>query len=324
MSPAGPVLEPPPAPDSSFPPKVKQKEERTPVAEPPAAPVPLETSTRKLVPSRDTASYERPPEAPRRLQRDGTQSVSNYPDRSANNQTLPMDKSVAISGMKETPTGTRPLPRVDTPTTAKVKADSLPQSPSTTPLPQPQPVYNPAPTPAPPVERPARPQTQRLATPAQRQPTLDSVMPHPVQARESKGLLVQADFGARLGAFVLDFMFTLIAVDVVMYLLSAYGGRQSLNWSITAVVLISVLILLFNLILLPSFSGQTIGKKLLGIRIVHEDGSLLTFTGAIKRHLIGYLASALPLMFGFLSAMWSPHGRGWHDKIARTIVVKIV
>jgi uncharacterized RDD family membrane protein YckC len=128
-------------------------------------------------------------------------------------------------------------------------------------------------------------------------------MPHSAPAEGSTRGLSPADLGVRLGAFVFDLMLMLIAVDVIVYLLSTFGNRQSLNWWLTAIISITVLMLVFNLILLPSFSGQTIGKKILGIRIAHEDGRLLTFTGAIKRHVIGYPISALPLMFGFLSAM---------------------
>ena len=347
MSPGGPVLEPPPAPDSSFPPKIKPREEKPPVVVPTEVPTPPDTGTRKLAQVRDTGTYERAPEPPRRLERTGTQPISEYQDRMVNKSTVPLDKSTVVPGLKETPSGTRPLKRVDTPTatTAVVKTDHLPQAPSpaatpsaptppaSAPLPQSQPsspsevfarnAFIPEQK-TPLAERPARPQTRRLDTPAQRNEpaTLDSVMPHSEPSRESAGLYAQADFGIRLGAFVLDFMFMLIAVDVIVYLLSASGNRQSLNWWITAIIAISALILLFNLVLLPSFTGQSIGKKLLGIRILHEDGGLLTFIGAIKRHLIGYPLSALPLMYGFLSAMWSPRGRALHDKIAKTVVVK--
>src|SRR5207244_1985033 len=95
---------------------------------------------------------------------------------------------------------------------------------------------------------------------------------------------VPADPGTRFGAFALDNLLMVITVEVVIYLLSIFGGRQSLNWSLLAIILVSVFIFLFNCILLPSFTGQTIGKKILGIRILREDGLPLSLGDIIKRH----------------------------------------
>jgi len=147
-------------------------------------------------------------------------------------------------------------------------------------------------------------------------------MPNQEHAYESAGPITQADLGARLGAFLLDMMFMLIVADAIVYLASTYGGRQSLSWWLITITSAVAFIFLFNLILLPSFTGQSIGKKLLGIQIIHADGRPMTFSGAIKRHLIGYPLSALPLMYGFISAVWSSTGRAWHDKISKTVVVK--
>jgi uncharacterized RDD family membrane protein YckC len=152
--------------------------------------------------------------------------------------------------------------------------------------------------------------------------SLDAVMPHSELSEDYDEVLVPAEIGSRLGAFVIDWLCTLILVDVVLYLLTIYSGRQSLNWFLMATGLVFGLIYLINFILFPSFTGQSFGKTLLGIHIIHDDGRPLTFTGAIKRHLIGYLISAVPLMFGFISAMWSPRGRAWHDKLAKTVVVR--
>jgi uncharacterized RDD family membrane protein YckC len=137
-------------------------------------------------------------------------------------------------------------------------------------------------------------------------------------------LLTPADSGLRLGAFMLDMLLTVITVEVIIYFLTSFGGQRSLNWSFAAVILILLFFMAVNLLLLPGISGQTIGKKLLGIRIAYDDGSPLTFSGAIKRHLIGYPLSALPLMFGFLRILWDSNYQGWHDKLAKTVVVKVI
>ena len=66
--------------------------------------------------------------------------------------------------------------------------------------------------------------------------------------------------------------------------------------------------------------GQTIGKMLMGIKVVTMDDGLIRPGGAFLRW-TGYLVSFLPLAAGFL---WSAVDRehcAWHDRLARTRVV---
>ena len=68
-------------------------------------------------------------------------------------------------------------------------------------------------------------------------------------------------------------------------------------------------------------SGQTIGKLVLGIRIIRPDGSALSWGRALLRY-VGYLISGLVLSLGFLWLAFDRKRQGWHDKIAGTVVVQ--
>lgn len=70
-----------------------------------------------------------------------------------------------------------------------------------------------------------------------------------------------------------------------------------------------------------SQNGQTLGNKLLAIRVVREDNHPLDIGTGVVRY-IGYLISIIPLGLGFLWVAWDGKKQGWHDKIAKTIVVK--
>lgn len=61
--------------------------------------------------------------------------------------------------------------------------------------------------------------------------------------------------------------------------------------------------------------GQTIGKALLGIRVVAVDGQLLPVGAALLRWL-AMLVSALPFGMGFVMAGLRPDKRALHDLIA--------
>ncbi len=68
-------------------------------------------------------------------------------------------------------------------------------------------------------------------------------------------------------------------------------------------------------------NGQTIGKRLMGIRVVSLVHHRLSLWHSIERAL-GYGASALELGFGFLQYFIHPNRRTVHDRIAETIVVR--
>ena len=69
-----------------------------------------------------------------------------------------------------------------------------------------------------------------------------------------------------------------------------------------------------------STSGQTLGKRALGIKVVSVDGSPLTWRKGIMRS-VGYFLSDLSLGLGYLCALWDRNKQAGHDKIAGTYVV---
>jgi len=67
--------------------------------------------------------------------------------------------------------------------------------------------------------------------------------------------------------------------------------------------------------------GQTIGNKLLNIRVIKTDGSDLSITTALIRY-VGLIISILAIFIGVIWAAFDPNKQGWHDKIAGTYVIK--
>lgn len=123
---------------------------------------------------------------------------------------------------------------------------------------------------------------------------------------------VSADFGRRLVAWLIDAVivgvptFILMAILPLMlvWLVALAGGvaYQVYFWTST---------------------GQTIGKKAMGLKVVNaETGALLDTGGAVMRY-VGYMVSAIPIYLGFLWVIWDPQHDGWHDKIAKTKVIKV-
>jgi len=70
--------------------------------------------------------------------------------------------------------------------------------------------------------------------------------------------------------------------------------------------------------------GQTPGKMVLKIKVQKlEDGSLLGYRGAFMREVVGKFVSGMVFGLGYLWMIRDKDHQTWHDKIAKTVVVKI-
>ena len=69
--------------------------------------------------------------------------------------------------------------------------------------------------------------------------------------------------------------------------------------------------------------GATPGKKMIGLRIIREDGEEPLGWGTAFMRLVGYMVSGFILCIGFLMIAFNPDKMGLHDKIAKTRVLKI-
>jgi uncharacterized RDD family membrane protein YckC len=137
------------------------------------------------------------------------------------------------------------------------------------------------------------------------------------------GQYEQAGFGLRYGAWMFDFLIILIAMMGFTFAVSA-ASRRSVIGSNTDLLMVgglTLLLFLLNFVVLAGLVGQSLGMRILGIYIVRVDGKPFRVKDALIRHVLGYPLSMAVAFLGFLWMLWDPRQQGWHDKIARTIVV---
>lgn len=136
-----------------------------------------------------------------------------------------------------------------------------------------------------------------------------------------------ASIESRFLAFLIDW--TLI---VLLSMAAFVSGIRQINLDYSYdldglfLVLIQVyLVLLFfastYFLFLLGYSGKTIGKMLLKIKVVKENGQDIGFYESTKRW-FGYMISIAPLFIGVLWALFDKKKQSFHDKIANTIVIK--
>jgi uncharacterized RDD family membrane protein YckC len=120
-----------------------------------------------------------------------------------------------------------------------------------------------------------------------------------------------------------DFLISLIAIMTFTFVVTAVSRRSVVgsNTDLVAVSALTFLLFVLNFVVLAGLNGQSAGMRILGIRIARVDGRPFTIKDASLRHLVGYPLSMAVFFLGFLWMLWDPRQQGWHDKLARTIVV---
>jgi uncharacterized RDD family membrane protein YckC len=72
-----------------------------------------------------------------------------------------------------------------------------------------------------------------------------------------------------------------------------------------------------------SASGQTVGKRALGIRVISlDDGGPIGYGRAFIRW-IGRYVSAIVFFLGYFWMLWDKESQCWHDKFAGDVVVPV-
>jgi len=125
--------------------------------------------------------------------------------------------------------------------------------------------------------------------------------------------MAYAGFGKRLLAVILDgIILSLPAVGLGFAFSFGSSGGSGPN-ILLAIVYEALLIALWN--------GQTIGKLAMGIRVVTADGQPVPVGMAFARAGMKIVSGAA-LGLGYLWMLWDPNKQTWHDKVAKTYVVK--
>lgn len=135
--------------------------------------------------------------------------------------------------------------------------------------------------------------------------------------------LVCAGFVSRLIAGMIDIVVIAAVLTGANWFLTTVEELMR-PWSQTdlssALVAAAPVIVVAYFVVLWRLTGQTVGKRLLGLRVVSVDGGRLKLGRALIR-VAGYVLSAVPLYAGYLQILFDPQRRALHDRLSRTAVV---
>jgi uncharacterized RDD family membrane protein YckC len=126
-------------------------------------------------------------------------------------------------------------------------------------------------------------------------------------------------FWRRSAAFILDaFVIAIAGVPATVLTLTAYGSALS-----TVVTIVTALVGLGYLPFCWARWGMTVGNALMGLRVVRaEDMERISWWRALGR-LFSYYFAFVFFGLGILWVGWEPRKRGWHDRLADTLVLRV-
>ena len=114
----------------------------------------------------------------------------------------------------------------------------------------------------------------------------------------------------RFWAFMID-----LAVFIVLFIFLA----QLLN-DFTVSLILLVIIWLYYALLESSPWQASLGKRLMGLKVVDKRGRRLTFSKATKRLLVR-LVTNVAFYIGFFTAAFDKHKETLHDKVSHSLVI---
>jgi len=122
----------------------------------------------------------------------------------------------------------------------------------------------------------------------------------------------RAGFWQRVGAAVLDTLILIVPSVILLLILKQGALYQTLS---------TVVSLAYFTYFEGGPTGQTFGKKAIGIRVYdfRQGGSIGYGRGLLRQ--FGKWLSAIPLGLGYFWMLWDKEKQCWQDKIAGSVVV---
>jgi uncharacterized RDD family membrane protein YckC len=155
----------------------------------------------------------------------------------------------------------------------------------------------------------------------------------------------RAGFGTRLGGFLLDgLLYGLLGL--VFYIPAAAIGIMAFDGctyddfsdeilcppgtpdggligGAIALAVVGWLIVAFIYLRALGKTGQTWGRRIVGIKVVREtDGEPIGFGRALGRQAFAGFISAQIFYLGYLWMIWDDKQQTWHDKVVGSVVIK--
>jgi uncharacterized RDD family membrane protein YckC len=160
-------------------------------------------------------------------------------------------------------------------------------------------------------------------------PLADAALRRERRGRERKSSMEHAGVPLRFVAVLLDAVIVFFPAGIIIGLLSGGGYTETGNGHANAGINVGGntmwLLLALGLgyyVFCEAATGATLGKRMVGIHVIGEDGEHLTFGASLVRNLLRLVDCLFFYLVGGIFALTSPRGQRLGDRAAHTLVVR--
>lgn len=130
-----------------------------------------------------------------------------------------------------------------------------------------------------------------------------------------------AGFWMRLWAYLIDLVVVMsIQKLLIVPFFRAIGVTADTGWLSPVNWAMGAVFYLYFILMTKQF-GQTIGKMIMGLKVISLTDERLTWSAVIFRELIGRYISKTALLLGYAVVAFTSKKRGLHDYFAETSVI---
>lgn len=156
----------------------------------------------------------------------------------------------------------------------------------------------------------------------QQSPPGTVIPPAALSAEQFRTAFEYGGFWRRAVASLVDCLWQLALIVALGYLFFGTAYFEGASEGTVAGFVVETLIPTLLILVFWFYRQATPGKMLLDMEIVDAQTGRPPTTRQYVLRVLGYIVSSIPLGLGFLWIIWDPKKQGWHDKIARTVVVR--
>jgi uncharacterized RDD family membrane protein YckC len=139
-----------------------------------------------------------------------------------------------------------------------------------------------------------------------------------------------ASWGQRLGAYLLDVVVILAPLVAIVVIALAAGNPDDEDdtfWAIFGLSYLAWILLpfVYFTVMHGRESGQTLGKRWVGIRVADDDtGGSIGYGRAFGRYAITFVFGLffIPLLLDYLWPLWDKKNQALHDKVVGSVVAR--
>lgn len=131
----------------------------------------------------------------------------------------------------------------------------------------------------------------------------------------------------RVGALVIDGLIVGIPLGIIGAALGLFGDVTGIIIYYAIAIVATIAYYAITMSREGERNGQTIGKQILEIRVVHESGTPMTPGRAILRdvvgkYLLGFVTCYIYSLLDYLWPLWDARKQALHDKIGSSFVLR--